>query len=92
MAQRSDPQIAHGEVIRSRREELDMTQEAIALAAETDQARISRVESGDNPSYGLVRRIARALGWTLAELVLRVEGRESHVSSPGERTRRSSGS
>jgi transcriptional regulator with XRE-family HTH domain len=76
MAQRLDPQIALGEVIRSRREELDKTQEAIALAADTDQARISRVEAGDNPSYGLAVRIAHALGWTLAELVRRVEALE----------------
>jgi transcriptional regulator with XRE-family HTH domain len=76
MAQRADPQIALGEVIRSRREELDKTQEAIALAADTDQARISRVEAGDNPSYGLAGRIAHALGWTLAELVGRVEALE----------------
>lgn len=77
MAQRPSPQFALGEVIRTRREELDETQEAIALAADTDQARISRIESGENPSYGLAGRIARALGWTHAELVRRVEAREA---------------
>jgi transcriptional regulator with XRE-family HTH domain len=77
VAQRPDPQIALGEVIRSRRKELDKTQEAIALAADTDQARISRVEGGENPSYGLARRIARALGWTLPELAQRAEALEN---------------
>jgi predicted transcriptional regulator len=76
MAQRLDPQLALGQVIRARREELDRTQESIALAADTDQARISRIEEGANPSYALAGRIARALGWSHAELVQRVEARE----------------
>ncbi len=84
MAQRPDPQIALGEVIRSRRKELDKTQEAIALAADTDQARISRVEGGENPSYGLASRIARALGWTLPELAQRAEALENDQPNPGD--------
>jgi transcriptional regulator with XRE-family HTH domain len=84
MAQRPDPQIALGEVIRSRREELDKTQEAIALAADTDQARISRVEGGENPSYGLASRIARALGWTLPELAQRAEALENDQPKPAD--------
>jgi transcriptional regulator with XRE-family HTH domain len=84
MAQRHDPQFALGEVIRSRREEFEKTQEAIALAADTDQARISRVEEGANPSYGLAGRIARALGWTHAELVHRVEALENGRQAPGD--------
>jgi transcriptional regulator with XRE-family HTH domain len=83
MAQRPDPQIALGEVIRARREELDKTQEAIALAADTDQARISRVEGGENPSYGLAGRIARALGWSLPELARRAEALENDQPNPG---------
>jgi transcriptional regulator with XRE-family HTH domain len=84
MAQRPDPQIALGEVIRSRRKELDKTQEAIALAADTDQARISRVEGGENPSYGLANRIARALGWTLPELARRAETLENGQPKPDD--------
>ena len=84
MAQRPDPQIALGEVIRSRREELDRTQEAIALAADTDQARISRVEGGENPSYGLARRIARALGWSLPERAKRAEALENGRQAAGD--------
>lgn len=52
------------------------TKEEVALLADTDQARISRIEEGANPSYGLAHRIALALGWSMAELVCSVEARE----------------
>jgi transcriptional regulator with XRE-family HTH domain len=84
MARRHDPQFALGEVIRSRREELEKTQEDIALAADTDQARISRIEKGANPGYGLAGRIARALGWSHSELVRRVEALENEEPKPAE--------
>lgn len=77
MPQRPDPQIVLGEVIRDRRVELDKSQEQIGLAADSSQARLSRIEAGENPSYGLAGRIARALGWTHAELVRRVEALEN---------------
>jgi transcriptional regulator with XRE-family HTH domain len=73
MSQRQDPQSALGEVIRHRREELEMSQEQVALAAGTSQGRISDIECGDNPSFGLSARIAKALDWTHVELVRRVE-------------------
>ena len=83
MAQRPDPQIALGAVIRARREELEKTQEQIALASETDQARVSRVERGENPSYGLAKRIALALGWSLPELAQRAEDLENELQDAG---------
>lgn len=76
MPQRPDPQIAFGEVICERREELEMSQEEVALAAGSSQGRISEIECGDNPSFGLALRIARALGWSPVELMRRVEERE----------------
>ena len=76
MPQRPDPQIALGEVICERREELEMSQEEVALAADSSQGRISEIECGDNPSFGLSMRIARALGLSPVELVRRVEQRE----------------
>jgi predicted transcriptional regulator len=76
MPQRSDPQNAFGDVIRERREELEISQEDVGLAADTTQGRISEIEGGDNPSFGLARRIARALGWSSIELMRRVEERE----------------
>jgi len=76
MARRPDPQLAFAEVICERRKELDMSQEEVALAAGSTQGRISEIECGDNPSFGLAMRIARALGWSPVELVRRVEQRE----------------
>jgi len=72
-----EPSSALGDIIRERREELEMSQEAVGLAAGTDQARISRIEDGESPRMVLFRRIAKALGWTGAELMRRVEERES---------------
>jgi len=83
MPQRPDPQIALGEVIRERREELEMSQEEVALAAGSSQGRISEIECGDNPSFGLAMRIARALGLSPIELVQRVEERERVNGSSG---------
>ena len=69
MARHAEPQAALGRAIASRREELGLKQEQLALAVGTDQARISRIENaGDNPSYGLVERIAKALELELWEL------------------------
>jgi transcriptional regulator with XRE-family HTH domain len=74
-----EPQAALGRAIASRREELGLKQEQLALAVGTDQARISRIENaGDNPSYGLVDRIAKALDWELWELAKRARELETH--------------
>jgi transcriptional regulator with XRE-family HTH domain len=88
MAQRPDPQNALGEVIRERREQTEQSQEQVGLAADSSQAQISRIEKGENPSYGLAGRIARALGWSHPELVQRVEAREAAgapIEGPGGR-------
>lgn len=72
-----EPSSALGDIIRERREELEISQEAVALAADTDQARISRIENrGESPSAVLFRRIAGGLGWTGTELMRRLEERE----------------
>jgi transcriptional regulator with XRE-family HTH domain len=84
MPQRPDPQLLLGEVIRDRREELEKSQEQIGVAADSSQAQISRIEAGENPSYGLAGRIARALGWSHAELVQHVEAREAAQAQAGE--------
>ena len=87
MPQRPDPQIALGEVICERREELGMSQEEVALAAGSSQGRISEIECGDNPSFGLALRIARALGWSPVDLMRRVEEREQAKASSSASTR-----
>ena len=72
-----EPSSALGDIIRERRKEREISQEAVALAAGTDQARISRIENqGESPSAVLFRGIARGLGWTGTELMRRVEDRE----------------
>jgi transcriptional regulator with XRE-family HTH domain len=72
MARHAEPQVALGRAIANRRNELGLKQEQLALAVGTDQARISRIENaGDNPSYGLVQRIANALELELWELAKR---------------------
>jgi transcriptional regulator with XRE-family HTH domain len=71
-----EPSSALGDIIRERREELEMSQEAVGLAADTDQGRISRIEKGESPRVVLFRRLARALGWTGTELMRRLEDRE----------------
>lgn len=80
MARRAEPQVALGRVIATRREALGLKQEQLALAVGTDQARISRIENaGDNPSYGLVERIAKALElelWELAKQAGELETRD----------------
>jgi transcriptional regulator with XRE-family HTH domain len=50
-------------LIKSRREELNLTQEELALAAKTTQATISRIESGEQvPTAPTLFNIIHALG------------------------------
>ncbi len=64
-----DPQVALGRAIRLRREELGLSQSTVALDAEIEPSWVSHIESGkQNPAWGTVDRIARALGWSLWEL------------------------
>lgn len=63
---------ALGAVIRQVRTELDMSQEKLALLAEVDRSYLGRVERGDNNVALLTLvRIARALGLTLTQLVMK---------------------
>jgi transcriptional regulator with XRE-family HTH domain len=74
MAPRNEPQPALGQAIRQLRTERGMSQEALAHAADTHPTWISHLESGrKNPSWGLVTRIAAALGISLSEFVATVE-------------------
>jgi transcriptional regulator with XRE-family HTH domain len=73
---RLDAPRALGELIRERREELEMTQEAVGLSAGTDQARISRIEAGESPSVALFQSIARALDCSGVEMMRLLEERE----------------
>ncbi|MET9088158.1 helix-turn-helix transcriptional regulator [Streptomyces sp. NPDC004237] len=66
---------AHSKVIgariHDRRIELNVTQEALYLAAGIDRRTLQNLESGQlgNPTLATLMRIARALGTSLSELI-----------------------
>jgi transcriptional regulator with XRE-family HTH domain len=78
-------QIALGAAVKARREELELTQEQLALRSELHQRWISNVETGKrNPSYASLRRLAAALDLTTSELIARAEQTEASGSTnPG---------
>ena len=69
--QRKDPTlVALGDAIRRLREARDMSQETLALLADVDRSYVGRVERGTNNAATLtLKRLANALGMTLAELI-----------------------
>ena len=78
-----DPQIALGRAIRARREELGLTQLQLALELDTDATWISHLESGrQNPTYGTVDRVARALDLSIGELAARAGELEARGRRP----------
>ena len=63
-----------GANVRKRREEKDLTQEALAERANLDPTYISGIERGvRNPSVISVVRIAKALGTTTSKLLTNVD-------------------
>jgi transcriptional regulator with XRE-family HTH domain len=74
-------QIALGEAVAARREELGLTQEQIYLHTGIQQRYFSNVETGKrNPSYGSLRRLAAALDLSASELLARAEQIEGHAA------------
>lgn len=68
------PQAALGRAAAARRQELGLTQEALALGGELHQRWVSNVENGwRNPSYASLRRLAAALNLKTSELIARAE-------------------
>lgn len=85
-----EPQVALGRAICLRREELKISQQALGLELGNDQGWISHIENGyANPAYGTVDRIARALGWSLSQLVALAESIETTDRRPLDRPLRS---
>ncbi len=67
-------QAALGLAVKARREELKLTQEAVALRADLHQRWVSNIENGKrNPSYGSLRRLAAGLDLSASELLARAE-------------------
>jgi transcriptional regulator with XRE-family HTH domain len=77
MPPRAEPQAALGKVIRELREKEGLTQEAVAHAAGVHPTWVSRLESGTlNPSWGMVTRVAEALGVQVSVLARAAERQE----------------
>ena len=85
MSASPDFQIALGQAVDARRQELGLTQEQLHLRADLHQRWISNVETGKrNPSYGSLRRLAAALGLSASELLARaeaIEARDAHAAA-----------
>ena len=80
------PQVALGRAVRLRREEIGLTQEALADAADLDATSIRGVERGiANPTWDVADRIARALGLALHELAQRAAKLETKDRRPTNR-------
>jgi transcriptional regulator with XRE-family HTH domain len=81
-----NPQVALGRAVRLRREEIGLTQEALADAAELDPTSIRGIERGiANPTWDVADRIARALGLALHELAHRAAKLETSDRRPTDR-------
>lgn len=78
MAPRSDPQVALGQAIRQTRLARGLSQEQVAHGADLHPTWISHIESGSNPAWGTVRRIASALGVEVSELAKLAEEIDGH--------------
>ncbi len=78
-----NPQVALGRAIRLRREELGLEQQTVALDAGVKASWLSHIESGrQNPAWGSVDRIARALGWPLWKLAKLADELETEDRRP----------
>jgi len=74
MPRAQDPQPELARVIRELRAKRGLSQEELAHGANLHPTRLSSIESGRvSPSWGNVRRIAKALDMTLAELATLTE-------------------
>lgn len=75
-------QTALGLAVKTRRQELGLTQEQLANDTELHQRWISNVETGKrNPSYASLRRLAAGLELSASQLLARAERIEGDVQS-----------
>lgn len=77
------PNAALGRAVGLRRREQGLRQEDLADAAEIDETTVRGIEGGvANPSWDVVDRIARALGWPLWRLARLAEELETEERRP----------
>ena len=77
------PQPALGRAVGLRRRERGLSQEALADAATVDERTIRGIERGTaNPTWDVVDRIARALGWSIAQLAQLADELETEDRRP----------
>lgn len=76
-----------GQVIYALRQGKGLTQEALALEAETVTSNLSRIEQGkSSPSIALLQRLAEALGTSVTAIFAGAEGLSLNVSSQAQLT------
>lgn len=81
------PQVALGRAVRLRREEIGLTQESLADAADLDATSIRGLERGtSNPTWDVADRVARALGLALHELAKRADELETNDRRPTDQS------
>lgn len=77
MGRTAQPDPILGAVLRGLRERKGRTREATAARAGLTMGALARIELGHSaPAFDTVRRVARALGVTLVELVVAIEAAE----------------
>jgi transcriptional regulator with XRE-family HTH domain len=80
------PQVALGRAIRLRREEIGLSQEAVADTANVDPTSIRGLERGiANPTWDVADRVSRALGLALYELARMADELEKAERRPTDR-------
>ncbi len=69
-----DANAALGAVIKELREQAELSQQELGTRAELDEREVAAIEAGQlEPTWGDLRRIARALGVPLPDLLARLE-------------------
>ncbi len=77
MGRTAQPDPILGEVLRRFRESKGLTRERAAFVSGVTVGALARIELGQSaPAFATVRRVARALGVTLVEVVVAVEAAE----------------
>jgi transcriptional regulator with XRE-family HTH domain len=86
MGRRHEPQPALGRVVRQLRKERDLTQAEVARAMDVDPSVISHLELGhSNPAWGSMKRLAAALGVTVADLAAQADAIERREATAARR-------